>query len=391
MKIKTTKLLVIIIVLLSLLTFKPSAFTVTLRMILCGLSIILSSLLICSKKNKIFEFKTSILSYILLIVFGFLSFIWAKYSIAVNEQLLNMTSAILVNVSLIIYVYYSDDSIENLSKWLFPIFLIYFLQSFIVGYFDSSGRFSPNGAVNQFGIIATYIYMLSLYIFKYGKKNKIISLILIVISVVFTFISGSRKALINLLLFTIAILLFKNNDKNLFKKISKIFLILLFATISFFAVMKVNKLYDVVGYRIESLISYYNGEEKADMSALRRKYMKEDAIVFFKKHPIIGIGLNNFKYMARYGTYSHSNYYEMLSCLGIIGFVLYYLPVVFGLIVSVKNWKKNYESSIISFSFFLSMFITEFSNISYMYRYIHVFIGIFLGLTYAIRKKQMSN
>jgi len=39
----------------------------------------------------------------------------------------------------------------------------------------------------------------------------------------------------------------------------------------------------------------------------------------FAAHPLMGVGLNNYRFYSKYGLYSHCTYTELLSCCGIIG------------------------------------------------------------------------
>jgi O-antigen ligase len=104
--------------------------------------------------------------------------------------------------------------------------------------------------------------------------------------------------------------------------------------------------------------------------------MKKDALALFVQHPIMGIGLNNFKYTARFGTYAHSDVYELPCCLGIVGTVLYYVPAGILLVLSFRHWKRNLPNAVVPFAITVSYIINEFSNVSYFYYMIHAFVGI---------------
>ena len=59
-----------------------------------------------------------------------------------------------------------------------------------------------------------------------------------------------------------------------------------------------------------------------------RESLYRDAVEYFKTSPIIGIGFNQYRQWSPYGYYSHSSYAEILSCGGIIGVLIFFLPLL---------------------------------------------------------------
>ena len=377
MRVKKSRLIIVLASLLVLLTYSfPFSSYIRIAFV-CGSALLLIT---SSMSRRLTPIKAYFFCFIMFCLWGTLSFSWASSSVGVNEQLFNMYVAIMINVLAVKYITYQKESIDEIFTWLIPISLLFLVQSIIVGSFDGQMRFSPTGAVNQFGITTSYIYLFSLYGVKRNKGKRIVLFVTLILSLVLTLLTGSRKALFNLVFFTCMVLLFSKYDRNVFKNVGRVLLVAALAVVAIIIVLKVDTLYNILGNRLVSLFSYFNGNVQEDLSALRRDYMKDDAIALFKSHPILGIGLNNFKYVARYGTYAHSNYYELLCCLGIVGTLLYYIPLV---IVSVKSffqWKRNMKYAVIPFAIFLSFIINETSNVSYMYRTIHLFIGVAAGM-----------
>ena len=377
MRVKKSRLIIVLASLLVLLTYSfPFSSYIRIAFV-CGSALLLIT---SSMSRRLTPIKAYFFCFIMFCLWGTLSFSWASSSIGVNEQLFNMYVAIMINILMVKYITYQKESIDEIFTWLIPISLLFLVQSIIVGSFDGQMRFSPTGAVNQFGITTSYIYLFSLYGVKKNKGQRIVLFVTLILSLVMTLLTGSRKALFNLVFFTCMVLLFSKYDRNVLKNVGRVLLVAALAVVAIIIVLKIDTLYNILGNRLVSLFSYFSGDVQEDLSALRRDYMKDDAIALFKSHPILGIGLNNFKYVTRYGTYAHSNYYELLCCLGIIGTLLYYIPLV---IVSVKSffqWKRNMKYAVIPFAIFLSFIINETSNVSYMYRTIHLFIGVAAGM-----------
>ncbi len=55
-----------------------------------------------------------------------------------------------------------------------------------------------------------------------------------------------------------------------------------------------------------------------------REGMYVEAFRLFKKSPLVGVGLNNFRDVSIFHAYSHSTYAEALACTGIIGCITYF-------------------------------------------------------------------
>lgn len=384
MRVKVSRILIVysaLIVLLTL-TFPLSQYV---RLLTIGM--IVFGYMLFSMRKKSIAFTVYIVSSFTFCIWAFLSRLWSVYPTAVFEQLINVFTAILINVLMVLFFVRHSENYDDVEKWLFPVVGLYLIQSLLVGDFDAQQRFSPTGAVNQFGISVSYIYLFSLYSFRRKKYNRVIVGAIIILSLGLVLLSGSRKALVNIVIFTSFVLLFSKYNRNFLRNIGRITVIVLAAIGVIFVVIKVDFLYKLVGKRLVSLWSYYNGQNKEDLSALRRAYMKQDAMILFRNHPIKGIGMNNFKYVARYETYAHSNYYEMLCCLGIVGAFLYYLPILIVTIKSFFHWKKNLPHAVVPLAIFISFLVNEGSNVSYMYRVIHIFLGIGAGMVFVNDKK----
>lgn len=60
-------------------------------------------------------------------------------------------------------------------------------------------------------------------------------------------------------------------------------------------------------------------------SGTTRLAMIEDALAIWVQHPYFGTGIDQFRVVGIYGTYSHNNYAEMLADFGLVGTLLFYL------------------------------------------------------------------
>lgn len=379
MKVKKSRIIIIYFLLIALLTYK-FPFSAYLKLVsICGISLFLLKSHFSAKINSKNIYVFCLVTFA---AWGSLSYLWAAYPGGVREQIFNMLNAILLNVGIVVFITSRNEDFDDVLKWLFPVMFIYLIEAIIVGSFNWDGRFSPTGATNQFGISTSYVYLFTLYSARKKKIPLKGAYVLVAIAAVLTILSGSRKAFANLVLFSGMLFLFENYNKNTVKNIAKVIVAIAMSAIVVVLLLKVNVLYDAVGRRIETLFAYYSGDVRQDLSALRRAFMKADAIALFYKNPIIGAGLNNFKFIAGHGTYAHSDIYEILCCLGIVGEALYFIPFMICLFFSFLQWKRNMPNAVVIFAVFLSMLINEFSNVSYIYCNLHAFFGIAAGLLF---------
>lgn len=72
-----------------------------------------------------------------------------------------------------------------------------------------------------------------------------------------------------------------------------------------------------------------------------RVHLIKTAVQYWKQSPIFGIGLDQFKILYSKEYYSHSTYAEILSCTGIVGCLIFFLPLLKLLMSSVKQALKK--------------------------------------------------
>lgn len=147
-----------------------------------------------------------------------------------------------------------------------------------------------------------------------------------------------------------------------------------FAVFGIYRLVMTNQaLYQVLGYRLErGLTSLSDSEKVIDGSLSERRYFRQYAMQMFFKRPLFGYGANGFVTEMEnigywYPAYSHCNYTEILSTLGIIGFVLYYWN--WGTIVfSTLNIYFKRNNRLVLFILLCSLLFVamEFYNVAYI-------------------------
>ncbi|MBO4265008.1 MAG: O-antigen ligase family protein [Clostridia bacterium] len=178
---------------------------------------------------------------------------------------------------------------------------------------------------NNFGCSMAIAFCVTLF-FAITADKKALWAILSVFFAFFALNSGSRKAFAALVIAAALLAVFAN--KTGFKKLLLVFAACAVAVSFYILCMRYEPLYDLIGVRIEGLLDYIlGGEDSSSGSTFVRLMLIDRAKEIFSEHPFFGVGLNNFMVAIAgsfFVAYAHNNYWEILSTLGIFGFVINY-------------------------------------------------------------------
>lgn len=187
------------------------------------------------------------------------------------------------------------------------------------------GTTEMGGITNQWRTfaanLAAMIVVLSFFAMKKNERLKKKYIICMLINAISIIACGSRAAMLSLGVMIIVYALFENSVKRRFKHMTIVALLLL---IAIYLIFTNQYLFQTFGERILAAINLQDG------SSRDRFYFITIAFRMFLKKPFLGWGYDNFAYYIKYiegyfvDVYSHCNYAEILSCYGIIGFLIYY-------------------------------------------------------------------
>ena len=198
-----------------------------------------------------------------------------------------------------------------------------------------------------------------------GEK-KFRHILLMGIFMLFILISGSRKGFLGIVL----TFLIDSGLEAGVKKIRNFTIAAIGLLIVYILAMKVDTFYDIIGYRLEALLSYITGEKFNETSLSVRDGFLELGWTYIKESPWIGHGIDCFRVLdGANNTYSHSNYIELLFGVGILGTVLYYGGLVYILLGNIRLYFKtrNLESKIFVI-LLLTSIVLEYAYINYFSR-----------------------
>lgn len=223
---------------------------------------------------------------------------------------------------------------------------------------------------NVMGMNAALISSVLLYYVFNKRKYSYLIVVAMLLTVVAA--SGSKKALFTVPLAILIILIQKNGFKKIYKTIIGIIIFL------FIAKMVVQmEMFSGLNERIELFIMGLQGG-KGDSSTELRSDMIKYGLIWFTKHPIMGIGIDNYKYLfvSLFGMerYSHNNYIELLVGTGLIGFTAFYSMYIY-LINKLYKMKKEFNSiAKILLLILLIQLFCDIASVSYLYKPTYIYL-----------------
>lgn len=221
-------------------------------------------------------------------------------------------------------------------------------------------------------------------LYNYKSYKTIIPIIIIFIAILFT---GSRKGILICVIPWVLFFLIKLiESKSILNKVKFILGGIVLSILVFNMTMKVEVIYNVIGFRMEAIYrEIVYGEESTESSFNTRQNMVDKGLEYFKERPLLGYGVSNYRYLYKHDmgkeTYSHNNYIELLVNNGIIGFLLYYLFYISALInTNYKRLKSisKQESSyyLMMICILICMLVLDISNVSYNSYLIYILLGM---------------
>lgn len=248
---------------------------------------------------------------------------------------------------------------------------------------------------NTIGLMCSLATVFCLYLYSESKNAKGIYLLCICVFVIIVLLTGSRSAFLRLMMCWIFYIIFCRPKG----KIIYLFIALLVGICAVYLVMDVPFFYSKVGIRIENVLNLITGSGKVDSSTIIRLSMMENGIYWFKEKPIIGFGIDNFRFLwgqiAGYQTYAHSNYVDLLVGVGLIGTFIYYSFYVKQIRVLKKCLKKRRKLSAVFLAVISTLLILDLITVTYNSRISQivlclVYCGGFIATNSNIKNKSFN-
>lgn len=333
-------------------------------------------------------------------IFCLVSSLWAWNRAYAIEKGITVLE-ILVCMSML-YIHYDQyDSVEPLLqaiKWSGFVVSIYYLftygfQAVLTAIIDSSRAPTTFANVNNIAMLASYAIIIA---FNGAiHKHKYITFTLVTVPcIIMIAASGSRKALIALVLGVFYLFVRRNASRNQFYTLLRI-AIALFAMYYAIVSLSTTALFAGIAERMQGIINFATGAGKVDHSTLLRQVYIELGIEQFLKNPILGIGIGCPRLLAYASTghnaYLHNNYVELLAGGGVFGFVLYYVMYAYIIYNLFKGRKEQDSSSNVVIIMMIILLVVDYGAVSYYFKDMYFYFLIFFLHTRNLRYRISSN
>jgi O-antigen ligase len=137
--------------------------------------------------------------------------------------------------------------------------------------------------------------------------------------------------------------------------------------------------------RLFNLLSFFRGEELVvrEGSVFERALMAEVGLDLWRQRPLLGYGMDSFRHIGGFGTYSHNNFVDLLVGGGILALGIYVLAhlAVLGRF-ALNRHSPPLVRAVGSFSV-LVLLLTGFTIVTYYQRAHLICFGVLAALPYA--------
>ncbi len=328
--------------------------------------------------------------YALFTAYSALSCLWSSYIDAnMASYFLRMVVIVAMITSISIYVDKPEDLERIIKLYIFSMFTIVVLEFATVPFSEwANGAMGSHFSGSNSNGVAFLVFCAELMAFyEFYSRNKKAYFILVVIFLFFIILSSSRKAMFAAVAGPMLFVLFSTYKKNYF------FNILTFAVLGVlivFFIMTDENAYNAIGKRFDSMLTFWfeDRDHQVDNSLYMRSYYIELAKRMFAESPLVGKGMGNFAkiidnvYMLN-GVYSHNNFWQILSELGLFGFIIYYSMYFVILIRLAKGaFINKSRMNMLFFTFMILLLVLETGLVTYNSKMPHVVIAIAYAATY---------
>lgn len=239
---------------------------------------------------------------------------------------------------------------------------------------------------NQIGAVAAPITILCYYLKRYCELKY--GYPLACFFALLTLCTGSRTSILQIAVILCICILFEPNVSRAIQRIIYAFILLIILII---LIQYIPYLYETIWLRLISGFKTIMGIEKTEGSALGRSYYKVIAFMMFKNKPFAGYGLDGFYCFLRdnpfiMGTESrlhpvpaHCNYAELAADFGILGLLIWYIPIIK---VLHWGWKIRHQGELwmCVVAVFFSIVISDYSRVPWQTHLTMYFVIIIVSL-----------
>lgn len=356
-----------------------------------GIALFVVSIIVQFERNKNSVYVPyNMIWYSILILYGALSGIWAQFFTSYNVAfLVRLVVIMLICASISIYVNNMEDLDRIISLFIAASVIIVLLEFSAVPEdgWSSGGVGGYFSGLNPNDITVWIDFATAAAFYRAYVKGKPWMYAAVVLFIVFCSFSGSRKGLLAAVAAPMLIVVLSTHKKGY---VLRIILAVLLVAGLFALVMENETLYSAIGIRLERMFDTFKGEDM-DGSISMRQYYIDVAKDMFRQSPLIGKGMGNYSRIldTEYNSgnfYSHNNYWQILSEMGMIGALIYFSMYAYCLISFIRGYfVEKRKISILFITVILMMIVLDTGIVSYCTKYGQMIIAICYCGTYAMK------
>ena len=302
-----------------------------------------------------------------------------------SHEFRSWLTLVLLFVSFIAFIYtfktlknkYLLISLISIGIFLFSLYFIYHYRKDIINFknfesFRLGDYFDNQNGVAAYAIIGVGV---SLYMICFWKnKFRYLFIIPLLTITLMGLTTGSKTFVLLFAIFVLIDLFF------VFRK-HKIIYFAVVAGLIVISIILLNLpfLSTIKDRLILSVGTIFGFGSKTDTSTLERAVWFDYGFYLGFKRLMFGYGVKGFAIASGVGTYAHSNFAEVFCDFGIIGFVLFYSPIILILFKSFKD-KRIDKEFVITFVFYY--IFASISNVIYYKKFYYLILALLVYLTY---------
>lgn len=374
--------------------FQYAFFQIPNMLLILGIGMLGSIILYYYKKDARIVLPVS-LEYLFWLVFFLYSFV-SGILVASNKS--HVIRSILTGFEyfLVGYILFLIVAEEKKLDFFIKTFILYSVLAaittilFPVEIVRDPGRYTMNADLNPNALGMTMFIGIfcCLYMIDFKKTFQSVLLFVGIVLMMYTmFLTGSRKVFITLvLLLGCWICLVARKSFEFLSAKKKRAVIISFVSVIIIASVACIPFFENSVMISRTLVLFQSG------IADDRASMYQSAFILFEQNPVFGIGYQQFAKISGFNMYSHSTYAEALSCTGLIGFLLYFIPygvVIHNLIKKLIKLHKTHEEQ------YVYMWIVMFVSLLFlgtgMIHYYEINVNILFGMMIAFLNLDMRS
>ena len=347
------------------------------------------------------KFESFHKNIIIFLLFAICSSIWAcNPFLAIRKALTIMEILICMSV---LYIYYSRyDSLSDLyeilifSGFIVTVYSVYKYGISYIFYVLSRGDRLEDIFSNVNSIAMIISVAIIAFVYKVLFENIVFFKILLcsclsIMGIIIIAATGSRKALVMLILGGFLLISIRFKSKSFFITILKALIIVLFMYVALSQLRNVEMFKGIVD-RMDGLVAMITGKGIVDDSTSVRAQFITVGIDQFKKHPILGYGMGNsgevlVNAIGGKETYFHNNYVELLVCGGLVGTIIYYI-IWLKPIREIITYRKYDTTAILSIIMAMILLTMDYGLVTYFDKLNYFYIMIMYICAKNVRKKR---